>query len=223
MCARFVLSLCLCLLLTTVPSHADDPGVVLLDEIIFDKLINKFQVALVKIDVAFPYGEKHDAFTAFAKEHNVLVKDLLIGDVHAKDYGDKDNWSLLKRFEINEKEMPAIVLIKPTEDPSKWVRYPAEKPVTGDNLKNFIRENTNLYIGLSGCDEELDKIAASFMEKFNRNEFVDVNRLIERTEELLATKTSDQVKLSLKKFKIKNFHSLLFFHRIKKWPPPTCK
>jgi endoplasmic reticulum protein 29 len=33
-----------------------------LDSVSFDKLVNAFRVALVKFDVAYPYGDKHDEF-----------------------------------------------------------------------------------------------------------------------------------------------------------------
>lgn len=189
--SRAGLGLCVCLALISAAT-ADNLGVVLLDEIIFDKVVSRFPVALVKFDSAFPYGTKHDEYSRFAKEQNVLVKDLVIADVHAKDYGDKDNWSLLKRFRIDEKDLPTILLIK-SADLSKWTRYPVDQDVTVDKLKTFIRRNTNLYIGLSGCIEEFDNIAATFMEKFNRNEFVDLDRLIEQASNLLTQNDDEQV------------------------------
>lgn len=189
--SRFLLGLLLCLILIN-HSSAENLGVVLLDEIIFDKVLSRFPVALVKFDTAFPYGEKHDEYGRFAKEQNVLVKDLIIADVHTKDYGDKDNLSLLKRFRINEKELPTILLIK-SADTSKWTTYPSDMPVTVDNLKSFIRRNTNLYIGLSGCIEEFDQIAATFMEKFNRNE--DLDKLIETASNLITE--DDEVRIRL--------------------------
>lgn len=78
------LVLVLCVSLAIVCGSAGDLGVVSLDEIIFDKLISRFNVSLVKFDTAFPYGEKHDQYAKFAREQNVLVKDLLIADVHTK-------------------------------------------------------------------------------------------------------------------------------------------
>lgn len=81
---------------------------------------------------------------------------------------------MLKRFKINEKELPAIILFKSSGD---TLRYPQDDPVTVNSLKNFVRKNTKLYIGLSGCIEEFDQIAAEYMEKFNRNEFPDLEKL----------------------------------------------
>lgn len=186
--------LCLCLWLTTLQSNAADSlGSVLLDEVIFDKIISRFQVALVKFDTAFPYGDKHDEYSRFAKEQNVLVKDLVIADVHVKDYGSKDNYSLLKRFGLTEKDLPTILLLKAASaDPSKWLRYPQDATVTVDSLKNFVRRNTKLYIGLSGCIEEFDVLAAEFMSRFNRNE--DMDKIIERATDLLPEIREDPEK-----------------------------
>lgn len=41
-------------------------GCVELDKLTFDKIVKRFKYTLVKFDVAFPYGEKHEAFTNFA-------------------------------------------------------------------------------------------------------------------------------------------------------------
>lgn len=185
---RSVLGLCLCLALAH--SSFGDLGVVLLDEIIFDKVVDRFPVALVKFDAAFPYGDKHDEYARFAKEQNVLVKDLLIADVHTKDYGNKENWSLLKRFGIDEKELPTILLLK-SADPAKWLKYPRDRDVTVALLKNFVRQNTKLYIGLSGCIEEFDQFASQFMETFNRNE--DMDRIITKATNSLAQMTDTKV------------------------------
>jgi hypothetical protein len=37
--------------------------------------------------------------------------------------------------------------------------------VTLQNLKNFLKKNTELYIGLAGCLEDFDKLAAEFITK----------------------------------------------------------
>lgn len=225
MLSRCALELCLLYLAVFISVSADNLGVVLLDEIVFDKVLSRFPVALVKFDSAFPYGDKHEEYSKFAREQNVLVKDLLIADVHAKDYGEKDNWSLLKRFGINEKELPTILLFN-RADPSKWLRYPKEQEVTVDSLKNFVRRNTKLYIGLSGCIEEFDVIAAKFMEKFNRNEFVEMERLTEEAMNLSTQMTDDQVS----KYNIIQEATTVIFTfyihdlpRTREWPLSTCK
>lgn len=60
------------------------------------QVLSKFQSTLVKFDVAYPYGPKHDEFVKFAESvHN--IDSLLVAEVGIKDYGDKDNEDLAKR------------------------------------------------------------------------------------------------------------------------------
>lgn len=87
-------------------------GCIELDELNFNKITNKFAVSIIKFDVAFPYGEKHEAFAEFSKEIGKLnnVDDLLIGVVGIKDYGEKDNSMFLKKFNIIESKLPVFKL-----------------------------------------------------------------------------------------------------------------
>ena len=39
-----------------------------LDKISFDKIVNRFQYSLIKFDVGFPTGDKHNNFGQLAKE-----------------------------------------------------------------------------------------------------------------------------------------------------------
>lgn len=76
-----------------------------LDDLTFDKVIKKFKSALVKFDVAFPYGPAHEEFEKFAGEiGNVSfsgpTEDLLIASVGIKDYGEKDNEQLGLRYGV---------------------------------------------------------------------------------------------------------------------------
>uniref|UniRef100_A0A1L8DUC0 Putative erp29 n=1 Tax=Nyssomyia neivai TaxID=330878 RepID=A0A1L8DUC0_9DIPT len=143
-------------------------GCVELDEITFDKLISRFPVALVKFDVAYPYGDKHEAFSTFAQDV-ASVDDLLVALVGVKDYGEKDNAELGKKFNAEEKDFPAIRLFK-RDNPEEWISYPADQPITADSLKTFVRDNTNLYIGLTGCLQEFDELAVRFMQALKKGE-----------------------------------------------------
>lgn len=69
-------------------------------------------MSIIKFDVAFPYGEKHEAFAELSKEIGKLnnLDNLLIGVVGIKDYGEKENSIFLKKFNIIENKLPAIKL-----------------------------------------------------------------------------------------------------------------
>lgn len=56
------------LLLLQIVYSSGIKGCVELDELTFDKIVKRFRNTLVKFDVAFPYGDKHEAFTKLALE-----------------------------------------------------------------------------------------------------------------------------------------------------------
>lgn len=61
------------------------------------QVLSKFKVSIVKFDVSYPYGEKHDAFVKLGSAYQ-YVDDLLVAEVPVRDYGDKDNEDLAIRF-----------------------------------------------------------------------------------------------------------------------------
>lgn len=63
-------------------------GCVELDSMTFDKVISKFDYAIVKFDISYPYGEKHEQYEEFAKAASD-VSNLLVAEVGVKDYGEK--------------------------------------------------------------------------------------------------------------------------------------
>ena len=62
------LSLVLVLLNTSTSSAANCKGCTPLDELNFDKIIKRFDAALVKFDTAYAYGDKHEEFGKVAKQ-----------------------------------------------------------------------------------------------------------------------------------------------------------
>lgn len=139
-------------------------GCVELDEITFQRVPLKFNYSLIKFDIAFPYGDKHEAYSQLAFQLQTvppLVDDLLFGLVGIKDYGEKDNADLAKKYKIDDKTYPTILLFDNDLD-KEIARFPLTLDITLDNLKNFLRENTRLYIGLPGCIHEFDKLVDNF-------------------------------------------------------------
>ena len=97
-------------------SAATCVGCLSLDPLTFNKVVTKFESVLVKFDVAFAYGQDHEAFSAFAAEiqNSTLTpfstKELIIASVGIKDYGDKENADLGKRYGITGDVFPVIKL-----------------------------------------------------------------------------------------------------------------
>ncbi|KAJ8956080.1 hypothetical protein NQ318_016532 [Aromia moschata] len=136
-------------------------GCVNIDEFNFEKIVPKFEVILAKFDVAFPYGKKHDTFTSLAGEI-VDNKNIILAQVGIKDYGEKDNLEFSKKFGIQSKDdLPALRLFVQSED-EPFV-YDKNMPWTDESLKKFIRDHTNIYLGLAGCLEAFDKLAMKFI------------------------------------------------------------
>lgn len=155
-------------------------GCVDLDSSTFDKVISKFRYSLVKFDTAFPYGDKHEAFTKLAQETVGLTDDLLFVLVGIKDYGEQDNTDLGRRFNI-PKEYPVIKLFA-GDRLTEPIDFPDELAVTEENLRMFLKRNTDLYIGLPGCVQKLDEYAHAFMKTADANERTKIIAQIETLE-----------------------------------------
>lgn len=162
-------------------------GCVELDEITFDKLIKKFEYALIKFDIAFPYGDKHEAFSEFAKFVSPKVEDLLIGLVGVKDYGEKENSALAKRYNVDEKKFPVIMLFK-NYSSENWIQYSDKEELDPNNLKKFVKKHSNLYIGFDGCIESLDILVDDFISKTKEEQ----NEVIKKVE-VVSEKFDDNV------------------------------
>lgn len=125
------------------------------------QVISKFKAALVKFDVAFPYGEKHEQFAKVAAATKDSV-DLLVAEVGVKDYGKRENSDLAQRYGISKDDYPAIRLfLKGKTEPLPFVTK-SDSDFTADNLKRFIRSRSDVYLGLPGCVEQLDRLADEF-------------------------------------------------------------
>ncbi|XP_017777265.1 PREDICTED: protein windbeutel [Nicrophorus vespilloides] len=148
----------LCFLLLFIQKKAFAcKGCVTIDEKSFAKLVPRFQATLVKFDIAYPYGEKHDKFVAFAGEHSDHT-DLLIAEVGVKEYGDKENEEFAKQQGIDVKKLPAIKLYLGKTGESFQFR----DEISSEALHRFIMDHTDLHLVLPGCVEAYDKLAMKF-------------------------------------------------------------
>lgn len=124
-------------------------------------MVPKFKAAIVKFDVAFPYGEKHEQYAQIAAATKDS-HDLLVGEVRVKDYGNKDNSDLATRYKIKSEAFPAILLfLQGKTDPIQFVAE-KETDFTADNIKRFVKTKSGIYLGLPGCVEQLDRLAEEF-------------------------------------------------------------
>lgn len=184
-CVLFYLFIC------CISSSEGCKGCVNLDEYNFNKLISRFKVALVKFDIAYPYGDKHDVFTKFADEI-ADNKNILIAEVGVKDYGEKDNEVLAKRYGIKDKEsMPSLRLfVNGITNSAK--EFGKNEKWTVDNIRQFVKTNSDIYVGLPGCLEKMDMLAAEFVRSSNKEVKLEeiekeANQLMDREKTIATT------------------------------------
>uniref|UniRef100_A0A2M4BWZ5 Putative endoplasmic reticulum protein erp29 n=2 Tax=Anopheles marajoara TaxID=58244 RepID=A0A2M4BWZ5_9DIPT len=165
-------------------------GCVDLDSSTFDKVVKKFRYTLVKFDTAFPYGDKHEAFTSLAQQ-TASNDELLFALVGIKDYGEKDNTDLESRFSI-PKEYPVVKLFSHNID--KPIDFPTNEEISADSLRLFLKRNTDLYIGLPGCVQKLDDLVHVFLHSSDN---LEKQSIIDQIETLgKAADETDQFKTS---------------------------
>lgn len=176
----------LCVVFAAPSAYEATGGLVELDDISFEKITSKFKASLVKFDVAYPYGEKHEAFTAFAKEARD-IDDLLVADVGVKDYGEKDNEALAKKYGAHKDNFPAVRLFTKDEAGPKLISFDESQGFTTDALRKFVTVNTGVYISSPGCLKELDKFAEQFM-KASKDEKKTLVKEVEKVQKRLESK-----------------------------------
>lgn len=113
---------------------------------------------MIKFDVAYPYGKKHEEFTKLSAAGRGSP-ELLVAEVGVKDYGDMENTDLAERFEVKKEDFPKVMLfVAGKEEPLVY-----EGDFKAEEMKKFIRRNSGIYIGLEGCLETFDRIVDKFM------------------------------------------------------------
>lgn len=176
-------------------------GCVPLDIFTFDKIISKFKAAAIKFDVAYPYGTKHDEFAKVAEAAHT-VPDLLVGEVGVKDYGEKENADLAERYKVNKDDFPVVKLfVAGVSAPYTF----SDSEFTADNIKKFIRTKSNVHIGLPGCLEAFDKIAA----KFSQASDPDVKKALLREAEDLWDNTTGRADQKTAEVYVKTMRKVL--------------
>nr|CAH0113559.1 unnamed protein product [Daphnia galeata] len=152
-----LLTIISCLSLTSASSN-NCQGCVQLDSYSFEKVVSKFKASIVKIDVAYPYGEKHEQFGKLSAALS-SNPDILVAEVGVKDYGDKENVNIAERYNIVKEEYPVMLLF--TEGKTEPIRYQGEFKL--DMMQRFVSSTSGLWIGLPGCLEVFDGLANRFV------------------------------------------------------------
>ena len=151
--------------------------------------------------MAYPYGTKHDEFAKVAEAAHT-VPDLLVGEVGVKDYGEKENADLAERYKVNKDDFPVVKLfVAGVSEPYTF----SDSEFTADNIKKFIRTKSNVHIGLPGCLEAFDKIAA----KFSQANDPDVKKALLREAEDLWDNTTGRADQKTAEVYVKTMRKVL--------------
>lgn len=132
-----------------------------LDSLTFDKVIGAFRVSVVKFDTAYPYGDKHEEFAKVAVDA-AEKSDVFVGEVGIKDYGEKDNEELGTRFKVVKEDYPVVYVF--VKKAGKLSEHRFAEEFTAENLKNFIRQKTGVYLPMPGCIEVMDEAVDTFLK-----------------------------------------------------------
>merc|ERR1719420_2294535 len=98
-----------------------DRGILKLDNMTFDRIIDGSRNVMVRFDKEYSYGDEHDAWKDFAKTVGESSADVLVCDVGVSEYGDKDNSDLAERFKIDSADFPQYRFwSKSSTDPIKY-------------------------------------------------------------------------------------------------------
>merc|ERR1719378_1146820 len=145
-------------LLVSISLAATPRGVLPLDSYTFDKIVDGSRNVLVKFDKQYAYGEKQDAWTAFAETVRE-TSGILLAEVGVNDYGDKDNDDLRARFDISADDFPVYKAFTTASGMSP-IDY--TRDITTEGLATFVKTDLGIWVGLSGCVEALDALATDF-------------------------------------------------------------
>lgn len=83
-----------------------------------------------------------------------------MAEVGVKDYGEMENKDLADRFDLQINDFPIVKLF--VHGRNKPIDFKGQ--FTFANLKKFLLENSDIYIGCENCLEIFDKIATKFLE-----------------------------------------------------------
>lgn len=173
MSSQLIISLSFLVIFSSVAAN-NVKGIVNLDSLTFEKVISKFETVLVKFDSHYPYGDKQNQYIEVAESAS-SIPDLLIASVGIREYGEKENLDLAKRFNVIKEDYPKLKLFRKgdTENP---IDYEGEN-FTAADIKIFIKKSADVHVGLASCIKELDDIAKSFMDAAGES---DRKKLLEK-------------------------------------------
>lgn len=155
----------LLLLSPLIAGAITDKGIIYLDELTFDKLVNGREDVLVRFDKEYPWGDAHDMFKELATTLGEADAPLLIAGVPIANRAEYlVNPRLARRYgldKLKDDDFPRFKLFLKGADPSKPIDYGGK--LTKDEMSAWLVAHTSLFLGKKGQIEELDAAAKTLM------------------------------------------------------------
>ncbi|XP_070573393.1 endoplasmic reticulum resident protein 29-like [Ptychodera flava] len=192
MCEKLVYRLLLVFgILIQFSSSQDVEGAVPLDLLTFDKVVRKFKTALVKFDEMFPSPRgAQEEFKKLA-ELAADLDDILIAEVPIARYLNRRNRKIARRFGVKETDYPKYKLFIKGQD--KEIDY--EGDINANELLDFAKKHSGVWITLRGCIEVLDKLAGKFMISNKEKERKEI--IAEAENEIAKFKRDDKARAEI--------------------------
>eukprot|EP00794_Sanderia_malayensis_P014273 gene14273-15760_t len=156
--AAILLPLCMIFPVLFSQVLALNRGIISLDNITFDKIIDVHKATLVKFDKKYAYGEKEEEFQKFALKV-APNPDFLVAEVGATDWGEEENKDLMQRFGVMSNNYPTFKLFLKGKDPVDF-----NGAVKHKQLLKFATENTGFWFGSSKGIPVFDKLLMKFLK-----------------------------------------------------------
>ncbi|GBF98985.1 hypothetical protein Rsub_11571 [Raphidocelis subcapitata] len=165
MAPRSAASLLLVLMTASLAAAISDKGVIYLDDLTFDKVVNGRDSVLVRFDREYPWGDAHDMFKELAAALGEADAPLVVAGVPISNREEYlVNPRLSRRFSLDklkDDDLPKFRLFPRGADPRKPLAYAGA--ATRGALIDWGREHTGVFIGKKGQIEPLDAAAQRLM------------------------------------------------------------
>lgn len=155
-----ILAVALCPVLLHATS---DRGVIYLDDLTFEKIVDGSKHVLVRFDKEYAWGDTHDEFKEIAKKIGNGAREVLVTSVPVskRDY-EPQNADLAAKYGVEEKDFPIFFLFpKKVTHLDTPMRYEGE--VKADRILNWLGTQTGAFFGLKGQVQVMDALARKFL------------------------------------------------------------
>lgn len=142
-----------------------DKGIIYLDDLTFDKIVNGRDDVLVRFDKEYPWGDAHDMYKELAGTLGEADAPLVVAGVPISNRDEYlVNPRLSRRFgldKLKDDDLPRFMLFLKGGDAKKPAKFTGK--ATKDEISAWLVAHTNVFIGKRGQVEQMDAAAKKLM------------------------------------------------------------